>query len=94
MGFKEMKRYLTKIVITALVLIISTANSFSQCAMCRASVETNANNGDTGFAASLNFGILYLFVAPYLLIALIGFLWYRQSKKNAKKVKFKSFKRA
>ncbi len=54
----------------------------AQCAMCRASLENNVSNGNIGIAAGINFGILYLFVAPYLVIALIAFFWYRTSKNN------------
>jgi len=54
----------------------------AQCAMCRASVENNVSNGDIGIAAGLNTGILYLFVAPYLVIGTVAFFWYRNSKKN------------
>jgi hypothetical protein len=60
--------------------------SFAQCAMCRASVENNVSNGDTGIGAGLNSGILYLFVMPYLLAAIIGYLWYRSAKKRKAKL--------
>lgn len=58
------------------------AASFAQCAMCRASVENNVSNGDTSIGAGLNSGILYLFVMPYLLAAVIGYLWYKSAKKK------------
>lgn len=77
-------RHLAKI----LILLISFAgigtNAMAQCAMCRATVENNLSNGDIGIGAGLNFGILYLFVMPYLAISIVGFLWYRKSKANAK----------
>lgn len=62
------------------------AVSFAQCAMCRASVENNVSNGDTSIGAGLNSGILYLFVMPYLLAAIIGYLWYRSAKKKRSKL--------
>ncbi len=55
----------------------------AQCSMCRATLENNVSNGDIGIAAGINFGILYLFAAPYTVIALIAFFWYKTSKKNA-----------
>jgi hypothetical protein len=59
------------------------ANStMAQCAMCRATLENNVSNGNIGIAAGINFGILYLFFAPYLAVAVIGYLWYRTSKTN------------
>ncbi len=61
----------------------------AQCAMCRATVENNVNNGEIGLAPGLNFGILYLFAAPYLVVMVIAFLWYKQSKKKKKKFNLK-----
>lgn len=60
--------------------------SFAQCAMCRASVENNVSNGDTSIGAGLNSGILYLFVMPYLLAAIIGYLWFKSAKKKKAKL--------
>lgn len=62
------------------------ALTFAQCAMCRASVENNVSNGDTSIGAGLNSGILYLFVMPYLLAAVIGYFWYKSSKKKKAKL--------
>lgn len=53
----------------------------AQCSMCRASVENSISNGGQAVGAGLNKGILYLMVAPYLLIAAIGVAWYKKSKK-------------
>lgn len=69
-----------------IVLFASNSMSYAQCAMCRASVENNVSNGDTSIGAGLNNGILYLFVMPYLLAAVIGVLWYRSAKKKKGKV--------
>lgn len=69
------------------LLAFSVQGVLAQCAMCRATIENNVSNGEIGIGAGLNFGILYLFVMPYLLIGLVGFLWYRNSKANARKVK-------
>lgn len=70
-----------------LFLTLSFQGAFAQCAMCRATIENNVSNGEIGIGAGLNFGILYLFVTPYLLIGVVGYLWYRNSKANASKVK-------
>jgi hypothetical protein len=61
-------------------------SSSAQCAMCRASVENNVSNGETTIGAGLNNGILYLFVMPYLMAAIIGFFWYRTAKKRKAKL--------
>ncbi|WP_375580835.1 hypothetical protein ABWH96_07400 [Marivirga tractuosa] len=66
-------------------LFFNLNDIMAQCAMCRATVENNVNNGEIGIASSLNFGILYLFAAPYLVAMVIGILWYKNSKKQNKK---------
>jgi hypothetical protein len=63
-----------------LVLLTSLSTAgWAQCAMCRATLENNVSNGQPGIAAGINFGILYLFVTPYLAVAVIAYLWYRAS---------------
>lgn len=66
------------------VLMIPGVSVLAQCAMCRAALENNVSNGNIGIAAGINFGILYLFAAPYIFVALIGYLWYRTSRNNAR----------
>jgi hypothetical protein len=68
----------------AISFLLIEVESNAQCAMCRTTLENNVSNGDIGIAAGINFGILYLFAAPYLIISLIAFFWYRTSK-NAKR---------
>jgi len=80
-----MKRLLFSIILAIVMTTLSVGESLAQCAMCRATIENNVSNGDIGIGAGLNFGILYLFVMPYLLIGFVGFLWYKNSKANAKK---------
>ena len=68
------------------VLLLVSASSLSasaQCAMCKATLENNISNGQIGIAAGINFGILYLFVAPYLAISVIAYFWYKTSRRNA-----------
>ncbi len=63
--------------------IISVGSSIAQCAMCRATLETNVSNGSQEqLASTLNFGIMYLLIAPYLLVATVGYIWYKQSRKT------------
>jgi hypothetical protein len=61
----------------------------AQCAMCRATVENSISEGSEGFAASLNTGILYLFVMPYLAAAVLVWIWLRESRKNERKNKIR-----
>ena len=55
----------------------------AQCAMCRTQLENNVSNGDTGIAAGINTGILYLLAMPYLIVMVLAYFWYKSSKKNA-----------
>jgi hypothetical protein len=72
-----------KIISLSAFVALSTA-SHAQCAMCKATLENNISNGNIGIAAGINFGILYMFVAPYLAVATLAYFWYRTSKRNEK----------
>lgn len=61
------------------MILVNSGDLLAQCAMCKASVETNMSEDGVGFASRLNFGIMYLFAAPYLLAMVIGYLWYKKS---------------
>tara|TARA_R110001592_G_scaffold101302_1_gene286757 strand:- start:203785 stop:203994 length:210 start_codon:yes stop_codon:yes gene_type:complete len=66
------------------MLGVSVRTTLAQCAMCRATIENNVSNGDTTVGATLNFGILYLFVAPYVLLSILGYLWYKNARRKKK----------
>ncbi|MDO6736238.1 hypothetical protein [Wenyingzhuangia sp. 2_MG-2023] len=59
-------------------LLSSIPFGYSQCAMCKAVVE----NGDSGLAEGLNDGIVTLMVIPYILVAIIAFILWRNYQKN------------
>lgn len=64
-----------------IVLVIAVSpDLMAQCAMCRGTVESTVSNGRSIVASQLNLGILYLLTIPYLIVAAIGYLWYRNSK--------------
>jgi hypothetical protein len=85
-----MNRSIKNLGLTLCIWVVTEAGSWAQCAMCKASVENNISEGSAGLAAGLNTGILYLFVAPYLMVTLIGLLWYWKSKAhNARTVQYK-----
>lgn len=62
---------------TVLSLYTSVANV--QCAMCRAVLETGA---DAETTKSLNDGIVYLMVVPYILVGIVGYFVYQQLNKK------------
>ena len=63
------------------LFLLSSVDTFAQCAMCRGSVESSMGNGRNNVGVGLNTGIMFLFVMPYLLVGIIGYLWYRNSKR-------------
>jgi hypothetical protein len=50
----------------------------AQCAMCKATLESNAQNDKSKIGAGLNTGILYLMVIPYVLIGGLAYYIYRK----------------
>ena len=48
--------------------------SFAQCAMCRASLESEGNNTKI---EAVNDGIVFLMAIPYIIVAVVGFAIYR-----------------
>ncbi|GAA4443721.1 hypothetical protein GCM10023188_44660 [Pontibacter saemangeumensis] len=84
----KLKNTLAAVSLT-LLLIFAGTDAYSQCAMCRATVESNVGTGkghnhepESEVGSGLNTGILYLMVIPYLLIGTVGFLWYKNSRKK------------
>lgn len=77
-------------VITGLVIscILTSSDVWAQCAMCRGAVESSMGNGRNNVGVGLNTGIMFLFVMPYLLVGVIGYLWYRNSKRNLNERQF------
>lgn len=71
-----------RIIITGILLVISVATTFAQCAMCRATVDSNLSEGRGVIGTGLNFGILYLLVMPYLLVAGLIYFYFKVGKKN------------
>ncbi len=59
--------------------IFYSLNTQAQCAMCRASLESE---GNTAKAEAVNDGIVYLMVIPYILVGIVGVVVYRMYKKK------------
>jgi heme/copper-type cytochrome/quinol oxidase subunit 2 len=68
------------ILIIGIFTLLSAQISYAQCAMCRASLQGEAN---VAKAEAVNDGIIYLMVIPYVLVAVMGFFIYKmyRSKK-------------
>jgi hypothetical protein len=68
--------------IVLIVLLLVSVPAEAQCAMCRAVLESS---GDQEVAKSLNNGIVYLMIIPYVLVGVTIFYIYKrffQNKKN------------
>ncbi len=68
--------------IVLLMLLAIVVDTYAQCPMCRMSAESNLANGGSE-AKGLNTGILYMLSMPYLLVATMGVIWYRNKKSEA-----------
>lgn len=66
--------------ILLLVFLLVPSDIQAQCPMCRMSAESNLKNGGTD-GRGLNAGILYMLAMPYILVASIGYWWWRNRKK-------------
>lgn len=69
-----------KIRLTILLIIffiLSPELVEAQCAMCRAALESEADNSQ---AEGINNGIIYLMAIPYILVAGLFFFIYRKLK--------------
>ncbi|HNP33041.1 MAG TPA: hypothetical protein PKN96_07085 [Flavobacterium sp.] len=62
--------------------IFYSLNSIAQCAMCRASLESEGNKAKV---EAVNDGIVLLMAVPYIIVGVIGFAIYRMyfKKKSA-----------
>ena len=61
------------------LLFLSAHTVTAQCAMCRASLESE---GNTVKAEAVNDGIVYLMIFPYLLVGVVGYVVYRMFTKK------------
>lgn len=68
------------ILIPVLLLLLNTAPVQAQCAMCKATVETNNAAAEKTVGKGLNKGILYLMTIPYLVLGGFGYMVYRSRK--------------
>ena len=67
-------------IVVMIVLLLVTESLMAQCPMCRMSLESNLEDGGT-MGRTINAGILYMLGMPYLLVGLLGYIWYKNRKK-------------
>lgn len=64
-----------------ILLGLTNANSFAQCAMCRAVLESEQGQAT---AKGINDGIIYLMAIPYILVGGISYIIYLKFYKAKK----------
>ncbi len=78
------------VVLVTVIFLVTSEDVMSQCPMCRMSAESNLKDGGTE-GKGLNAGILYMLSMPYLLVATLGFIWYRNRRKYTEQIEIESF---
>lgn len=76
----KIKKFLSIFVLT-LTLSFGTSEVQAQCPMCKMSAQSNLQNGGSS-GKGLNFGILYMLCLPYVIVGTVGFIWYRNRRKD------------
>ena len=70
--------------VLGLLLSIAPLTAQAQCSMCKTQVESARGDKEDYDASGLNKGILMLMTVPYVLMSVVGFIWYRHSKAKSK----------
>lgn len=83
-----MKKRLVINMLILLLIAVFAVDLVAQCPMCRMAAESNLQNGGTE-GKGLNTGILYILMLPYLLVATLGFVWWRKNKKAKEEEAFR-----
>ncbi|RMG87509.1 MAG: hypothetical protein D6714_02225 [Bacteroidetes bacterium] len=78
---KKLRKIGTLLVLALALNLVSAPEVSAQCPMCKMSAESNLKNGGTA-GKGLNFGILYMLSLPYVLVAGLGYMWYRNRRKE------------
>ena len=60
---------------------VTPPSAQAQCPMCKMSAESNLNNGGSA-GKGLNAGILFMLATPYILVGIVGLVWWRNKKRE------------
>ena len=81
----NIKTWLLGLVLAIGLSGLPVAEVSAQCPMCKMAAESNLKDGGTA-GKGLNKGILYMFLTPYLVIGGIGYVWWRNRRKEEERV--------
>jgi len=70
-----------RVILLTILSLFTSGSTFAQCVMCKGTTEGAYQQGNDA-VMGLNGGILYLFLAPYVILSVILFFWYRNNKKS------------
>ncbi|WP_129718290.1 hypothetical protein [Pedobacter sp. SYP-B3415] len=83
---KHLRILLSFFLLSFMLTTFWPAESRAQCAMCSINAEQGTKNGNTQ-GKGLNTGVLYLLAIPYVLVTVVGIVWYKKyRRKNETKV--------
>jgi hypothetical protein len=71
--------FLSCILLVVVLLFITNVDLLAQCPMCKMSAESNLKSGGTA-GKGLNSGILYLLAMPYIMVSVLGYVWWKKRK--------------
>ena len=71
------KRIIAFSALALVFLLFRAPVILGQCAMCRAVAESATDEYGNSVSAGINTGILYIMFIPYLLLAVVGWVFYR-----------------
>lgn len=69
-----------KMLFTGMISALSLMTVAAQCPMC--GLVTQSADREAGRVSTLNSGILYLFLLPYIGIGIVGYVWYKRYKQK------------
>nr|MBS0038118.1 hypothetical protein [Saprospiraceae bacterium] len=72
-------RILLTVLSLLLLAVLFMPEVNAQCPMCRMTAESNYADGGSA-ALGLNKGIVYLFLAPYLIVGGIAYLYWKNNR--------------
>lgn len=87
---KQITRITAILVLAFSLQFTSVPEVNAQCPMCRMSAESNLKNGGTD-GKGLNNGILYMLVTPYLLVGVVGYIWWRNRRREGEEEELVAF---
>lgn len=78
---KRILKALTLFLLSISLHFVAAPQAQAQCPMCKMSAESNLKDGGSA-AKGLNNGILFMLSTPYIIVGVLGYIWWRNRKKE------------